>query len=150
MSYPTPAPVELLDDAFYKLFLDQRQQLQRISRKLYNWSNPVHEEFVGVSGATLQDGQSGFVIPPNYEIQERIESFLIVLPIGITAANLKLGQAIIPLYSGVATTALTVLNGGGNLGFILDRDSARELQLTGTITSGFYAGLFGHALERNP
>lgn len=129
-------------EAHFKMLAAQHLELQRQSRKLYDHSNPF-DEFQSSSGAPAG---GTITVNPDYEIPERVEAILASLPVGITYAELKLGERLIPLYSGAATIVQTLINLQG-LGMILNRSDPRVLNFTGVPTTGFYIGLFGHTLE---
>lgn len=130
-------------DALLKMMLAQKQELTRISRQLFDASNPVDE----YQSAPAMPGTNSINIPPNYELTERIECICASLPVGITAAQLQLGDRTIPLYSGVATTVQTIVT-IPYLGILINRDDERVFSVTGAPTTGFYIGLTGHLFER--
>ena len=132
-------------DHAFKLALATQQELRRISRKLYNWSNPV-DEYQSSTGAPA----GGRIdVQPDYDIPVRYESVLYSLPVGITSAVLTIGQRAIPLLSVAAATTAQTVNVLPYLGIIAVAEDKRFLTLTGAPTTGFYIGLMGHCLERD-
>lgn len=123
-------------------------QLERMGRKLFDATHPV-DEYAYLQSPNAQPANTPVTWQPDYEQEVRIESIAYSLPIGITAADLQLGQRHIPLLGvGAATTAQTVgfMNG---LGIIINRSDTRQLTFTGAPTSGHYIALAGFLLERH-
>lgn len=123
-------------------------QLERMGRKLFDSTHPV-DEYAFLPSPNAQAAGTPITWQPDYEQEIRVESITYSLPIGITAADLQLGQRHIPLLQvGAATTAQTtgVLM---NQGIIINRSDTRALTLTGTPTSGHYIALAGFLLERH-
>lgn len=122
-------------------------ELVRQSRMLYDHSRPV-DEYQSTPGWPA----NGLIeVTPTYEMPERIEAILAIIPVGVTLAQLQLGDRWITLYQGAALTAsLTVVL--PHLGIVLSRDDARYLQLTpgvqpGGATGGVHLELMGFADE---
>lgn len=130
------------------LLAQQKLVLERVERKIFDSTHPV-DEYAYLPSPNFQAAGSPVTWQPDYEQEVRIESISWSLPIGITAADLQLGQRHIPLLqAGAATTVQTVsfMNG---LGIILNRSDARILTFTGTPSSGHYIALAGFLLERH-
>lgn len=131
------------DETLLKLLFHIRQENIRSNRQLFDHSRPVEEWF----NAPDSQPAGEFEIQPNYAIPVRVDGAFFSLPVGMTSAVLNLGrERTITLYSGVATTTQLVLN-MNDLGFMLTENDRRTLVLTGTMTTGFYAGLYGWAFE---
>jgi hypothetical protein len=128
-------------EAAFVMMAAIHKALTRMERRLYDHSHPVDERISLATAAPLT-----MTIQPDFEIRERIESVTASLPVGITSANLKLGQDTILLYSGAATTTQIVVNLQG-LGIQLDRDDERIITFTGAPTTGFFLALAGHTME---
>lgn len=141
-------PVKLLTDeehneTLLKLLFHIRQENIRQSRQLFDHSRPV-EEFFNAPDA-VPAGE--YEIQPNYSVPVRIDGAFFSLPVGITSAVLNLGrERTLPLYSGAATTAQTIVS-IRDAGFMLTESDRRTLVLGGTPTTGFFAGLFGWCFE---
>lgn len=131
-------------EAQLKLLFGMRQELIRANRQLYNHANPF-EEYYGI----LDPQPAGdFEIQPTFSMPSRIESAFASLPVGITSAILTLGtERKIPLYVGAATTTQTIVS-LRDVGIEVTDNDRRILTLAGTMTSGFFIGLYGHAYER--
>lgn len=129
------------EGAKIRLQLELHQVVMRIFRQIYQKARPVDE---------WQDGgvpSNGVIqIQPDYNL-ERITGAVISLPVGTTSATLALGERSIPLYSGTATTAQTLINLDG-MGLILNENDKRILTIQGTTTTNFYIHLSGFVLER--
>lgn len=123
-------------------------QLERMGRKLFDSTHPA-DEYAYLQSPNFQQPNVPVTWQPDYEQEIRVESITYSLPIGITAADLQLGQRHIPLLGvGAATTAQTV----GvlmNQGIIINRSDTRALTFTGTPSSGHYIALGGYLLERH-
>lgn len=121
------------------------RSMNRLSRALYDARHPAEEYQYG---ATIDP--KGVVIQPQWEGKVRIETILASVPIGATAATLTLGNSIvIPLLQtppASPTTSQTLVN-IQNLGILLNRSDQRIFSVTGTTTSPFFVGLYGHAFE---
>lgn len=134
-------------DALLSAMAHHALELDRQSRMLYDHSRPV-DEYISTPGWPA----GGYIeVTPTYEIHERIESILAVIPIGVTNAQLQLGDRWLTLYQGVALTSSLMVN-LHNLGIIIGRDDARYLQLTpgaqpGGATGGVHLELMGFADE---
>lgn len=117
----------------------------RLSRQLYDARHPAEEYQYG---NTVDP--NGVVIQPQWEGKVRIETILASIPIGATSATLTLGNSLVLplLQTPVAspTTSQTLVN-IQNLGITLNRSDRRILNVSGTLTSGFFIGLYGHAFE---
>lgn len=124
-----------------RILWSQYKTMVRIARGIRDYSRPVDEYFVS---------QSPFAGPiyivAAFSSQVRIESLTASLPVGITSAILQLGDRFIPLYSGTATTAQTLVN-WNDLGMILVGSDERVLTYAGAPTTGTYIALSGHQLR---
>lgn len=131
------------DETILKLLFHIRQQNIRANRQLFDHSRPV-EEWFNAPDAVPADT---YEIQPNYHMPVRIDGLFASLPIGMTSAVLNLGrERTVPLYSGAATTTQTLVS-ANNLGLMATENDRRTLVLAGTMTSGFYIGLYGWAFE---
>lgn len=135
-------------EAQLKLLFGIRQECIRQNRLLFDHSHPVDEYYCAPDAVNAGD----FEIQPDYAMPVRIEGIFASLPIGTTKAVLSLGrERQIILYQGSgatpATTAQTLISipYGGT---VLTDNDRRILTLTGSLTSGFFIQLTGHALER--
>lgn len=131
-------------EQMFKMRLDEIQALKRISRMLYDHSNPV-DEYVTIPALAQTNP---LTIPPDYDRLEMYTSMLYCLPLGITAASLNIGTSrTIQLYNGAAnaTQDAVFLNG---LTILAGPDEKRTLTLTGAATSQGYFGLMGHCYDR--
>lgn len=140
---------EMTDDdyqeAHLKLLMGIRQECIRTNRLLKDASMPFDEYYDAPDPVPA----GAYEIQPDYATECRIESILVSLPVGITAALLELGrERQIILYSGAATTVQTLVN-FRDLGIIVSENDRRVLTLTGTMTTGFHIELMGHALVRD-
>lgn len=133
--------------AHLKLLYSIHQENLRQSRQLYNHAHPVDEYISGLNPPSSTGTTNELEIQRDYEIPVRIECIHAAVPVGVTEAHLKLGQRIIPLYSGTATAVITqVLI--SPVGYILNPSDKRLFSWTGTPTSGFHVSLTGYAIER--
>lgn len=114
----TPAQVLL------NQFNDQRLQSRRQERMMYDFSHPV-DEYVSTQGWP-QNGVMNII--PTWEVTERIEAIIVSVPAGVTSAIVQLSDRYLLLYVGAALAAAQtfVLQ---NVGIILQRDDARQLNL---------------------
>jgi hypothetical protein len=135
--HKNPRP-DAVVDLLQQIALDMR----RLSRQNFDVSNPVEEYQTSATPVV-----SPITLMRNYDIPERIESFLVLLPVGITSATLQLGDRFMQLYQGAATAVVTLVT-ASNLGIILSPDDVRQLTFVGAATSGASVFLFGHCLER--
>jgi hypothetical protein len=117
------------------------------NKMLKNHANPVDEYYGDQNPFDITQAPGGITIPAAFSSEVRIESIFVSLPVGITAATLRLGDRFIPLYNGVATTVQTILNIQG-IGFILNGSDERFLTWTGTATTGYFIALNGHTAGR--
>lgn len=114
-----------------------------LADKGFDYTHPVDEYAPQGTPGPVQS----LTIQSDYDMPERIETILVVIPVGATSALLQLGQRSIQYYSGAAlTTPLVVSNHVS--GIIINSDDPRILTFTGTITSQPYLGLTGYALTR--
>lgn len=135
-------PNEKMLRMLYAQHLEQQQQ----SAMLKDYSNPVDEYEYNTSA--IGAASLPVNIQPAFSSPVRIESVTVVLPSGITAAQIQLGKRVIPLLSaGAATTDVTVRN-LVNLGIILVGSDDRFLTWTGAATSGYYVALSGYQNNR--
>lgn len=119
-----------------------RRQL-REQREAFDLRHPV-DEYESSFGLPAQgtitgaypDGVTGVVqLTADWTIPERIESYIVTIPVGTTLAVMKLGNRMIGIYQGTATTGIQTFQGTG-LGVILNEDDDRLLLLGGTLTAG--------------
>lgn len=121
---------------------EQRQQLREM-REAFDLRHPV-DEYQSTPGLPNQTTATssypeGFnfavQLTADWQLPERIESYLVTVPVGTTLAVMKLGDRYINVYNGAATTAAQTFSNTG-LGIILHEDDDRLLLLAGTLTAG--------------
>jgi len=124
------------------------RQLSILAKMSRNYANPVDEYEYNKDPIDITTMSGGVItIQAAFSSEVRIESILAMLPVGITAAVIKLGNRILPLYTGPITTVQTTVSLQG-LGIILNGSDERFFSWTGAATSGYYVGLSGHTAER--
>lgn len=118
--------------------------IMRGIRRMYDRSHPFQET---LSNAVAPAGGT-YDIQPAFDCSVRYDSILALLPVGITAASLTIGENVLPLLSvSVATTGVTqVLL--SPIGLEAERSDPRKITLVGNGTGPYFIGLFGHAFER--
>lgn len=121
----------------------QTHLLKMLADKGFDYTHPVDEYAPqGIPGPVQT-----LTIQSDYDMPERIETILVVVPVGATSALLQLGQRSMQLYSGAALASpLTIVMPVH--GVIINSDDPRILTFVGTITSQPYLGLTGYALTR--
>jgi hypothetical protein len=123
--------------------LSQSHLLRMLADKGFDFTHPVDE--YGPQGTPGAIGS--ITLQPDYDMPERIESFIVVVPVGATSALMQLGQRSLQLYAGAALAAPLVIVAPCH-GIIINSDDPRNVVFTGTITSQGYFGLTGYALTR--
>jgi hypothetical protein len=109
--------------------------------RLFDHSHPVDEYGPpGNPGPVVS-----FLIQPDYDMPEKIDNIVYVIPVGTTLASIQLGQRTINLYQGAALT--TPIASFLPIGCILNSDDPRQCTFTGA-TGQPYVGLSGFALTR--
>lgn len=141
-------PVITPEQASLFAAVDFRHKLQMLSDQAFNYSHPVDEYAPqGMPSPASGAGLLTITVQPDYDMPERIETILVIIPVGATSALLQLGQRTMQLYSGVALTVPSVINMHVS-GVILNSDDPRVLTLTGATTSAGFVQLCGWALTR--
>jgi hypothetical protein len=121
----------------------QTHLLKMLSDKGFDYTHPVDEYAPqGIPGPI-----QSLTIQADYDMPERIETILVVVPVGTTSALLQLGQRSMQLYSGAALVSPLVIAMPVH-GLIVNSDDPRILTFTGAVTSQPYLGLTGYALTR--
>lgn len=123
--------------------LSQRHLLKMLRDQAFDYTHPVDEYAPQGNPGPVQS----LTIQADYDMPERIESILVVSPVGATSTILQLGQRSIQLYAGAALAAPLVSSMHVS-GIIVNSDDPRVLTFTGAITSQPYLGLTGFALTR--
>jgi len=121
--------------------------MKMLKDQAFDYTHPVDE--YAPQGMSLASTTFPAVInvQPDYDMPEKIENILAIVPVGTTLATLQLGQRTLFLYSGAALTTPLVVT-IPYAGVILNSDDPRTLTLAGVITSCPYLGLTGWALTR--
>jgi hypothetical protein len=132
-----------------------RAHLTRIERQAFNKTHPV-DEYISTPGVPAAGSvtaawpftvTASVELQPTWQMPERIDAYLVCLPVGTTLAVMALGDRYIVIYSGSALTAVTTYSYQG-LGIILTEDDNRVLLLAGTLTAGpTHFELMGYADE---
>lgn len=148
---PTSDPVPTMEQITARAALHFRHLLEELKDQGFDYSHPVDEyapqgmpaPAAGITYANV------VTILPDYDMPEKIENILVIVPVGATLATLQLGQRTLDLYSGAALTAPLLIT-VPHAGVILNSDDPRILTISpaGTITSAPYLGLTGYALTR--
>jgi hypothetical protein len=121
--------------------VEQLRYLRLQKDQLFDHSHPVDEYGPpGNPGAVTT-----FTIQPDYDMPEKIDNIVYVIPVGTTLAQIQLGQRTINLYQGAALTA--PIASFLPIGCILNSDDTRQCTFTGA-TGQPYVGLSGFALTR--
>jgi hypothetical protein len=124
----------------------QAHLMKMLKDQAFDYTHPVDE--YGPQGLAPATAYGNIVnIQSDYDMPEKIENILVVIPVGTTVASLQLGQRTLNLYSGAALTTPQIVT-VPYCGIILNSDDPRTLTLTGVITSAAYLGLTGWALTR--
>lgn len=122
--------------------------MQMLQDQAFDYTHPVDEYAPqGMPSAAAAAGLLSVTVQPDYDMPERIETILVIVPAGATSALLQLGQRTLQLYSGAALAAPQVIN-MHVAGVILNSDDPRILTLTGATTSAPFVQLCGWALTR--
>jgi len=134
---------QALTEALLRQRIAEQRQALREMREAFDLRHPV-DEYVSTPGLPGQTTASssypeGFnfavQLTADWTLPERIESYLISIPVGTTLAIMKLGDRFINIYNGAATTAAQTFTGTG-LGIIIKENDDRLLLLAGTLTAG--------------
>ena len=123
--------------------LSQRHLVKMLMDKAFDFTHPFDE----YAPQGNPGPQQSLTVQSDYDMPERIDSILVVIPVGATNALLQLGQRTLQLYTGAALAAPLVQSLYAK-GIILNSDDPRILTFVGTITSQGYLGLTGFALTR--
>jgi hypothetical protein len=133
-------------DSLFKLMLDHKLETARIARQAFNFAHPVDEyEVVGQNASTLVNGVQ---IRRDTGWQQRYQSILYSLGLGVTSAVLVIGQTTLQLYNGaaIAVQQPVCLNG---LGILSGPDDKLALIVGGAATTDGFIKLMGYAFKRN-
>lgn len=123
----------------------QARYARMTSDQLFDFSHPVDEYGPQGGNAVITNTVS---LQPDYDMPEKIDGVLVIIPVGATAASLQLGQRILNLYTGAALTTPLIPVIPAPAGIILNSDDPRILSIAGTLTSAPYLGLTGFAVTR--
>jgi hypothetical protein len=125
-----------------QMWLRMVKAQERTARLAFDQSHPV-DEYQWTQGipqnpaAAPAPYTAAIQLTASWEVPERIESIIATVPVGATAAIVKLADRWINIHpnTGTALTAPATVSYLG-LGIILNRDDDRLLLFEGTITAG--------------
>jgi hypothetical protein len=126
--------------------LASAHMMKMIRDQAFDYTHPV-DEYAPQGGNQVIPANGIITVQSDYDMPEKIESVLVIVPVGATSAALQLGQRLLTLYAGAALTA-PLLWTVPYAGIILNSDDPRILTMTGGLTSPPYLGLTGYALTR--
>lgn len=108
------------------------QDMLRGMRNRFDHSHPV-DEYQSTTGVPTGGRLD---IQPTYDIPERIESILAVIPIGVQAATLQLGDRIFSLLGAAAPTTVATIVSLNGLGIIIGQSDERVLLMSPVPAAG--------------
>jgi hypothetical protein len=146
---PQPTSEQIVQHAAMKF----RHLMQELKDQGFDYSHPVDEYAPQGMSVNMLQFPTTITVMPDYDMPEKIENVLVIIPSGALSCTLQLGQRTLNLYAGgtgaglVSPMVITIPQAG----IILNSDDPRILTLTagtGGIFSAPYLGLTGFALTR--